>query len=260
MAFVRSTRLERGRGALVAAALTGVLGYALVAGLAARRSAGGDEALRLFEITPPPAPPERKVVPEPRRNTRPEGEASPPNLRAEPTEIVAPEPIVPVVVPPPVASAPVAGTGAAPSAGSADVPGPGTGSGGFGDGRGSGGDGDGDGGGAGDETPPRWLRGDFRGVDYPEALAEAGIEGTVGVRYVVWTNGRVTDCEVSRSSGSADLDALTCRVIRERFRYRPSLDRRGRPVPSVIVENHSWSIRREPAQEQPTQVRRRSWF
>jgi len=78
--------------------------------------------------------------------------------------------------------------------------------------------------------------------DYPDDGAETGIRGRVFVRYVVETNGRVSGCRVTRSSGSRELDALTCRLIEQRFRYDPSLDAAGRPVESTIVESHDWSI------------------
>lgn len=260
MTFVRSTRMERARAALGAAALTAALGYALVAGLALGSGASPREALTLFEVGPePPPPPPEKLVPHRTPSSRREGAASPPNLRSEPTEIVAPEPVVPLSVPTPVVAAPIAGIGSAPTAGSAEMVGPGTGAGGEGDGRGSGGEGDGSGAG-GEEIPPRWVRGQLRDSDYPDGAAEAGIGGTVGVRYLVWTDGRVRECEVTQSSGSAELDATTCRLIEERFRFRPSRDARGRPVPAAIVENHSWEIHREPAEaEAPRRRRRFGW-
>lgn len=259
MTFVRSTLAERGRAALAATALTAALGYALIAGLALRGAISPEEALQLFEVETvvPPAPRER-LQPHRIPSSRREGRASPPNLRSEPTEIVAPVPAVPLPVPPPVVAAPIAGVGAAPTAGSADIAGPGTGAGGEGDGRGSGGEGDGDGAG-GAETPPRWVRGQLRDSDYPDAAAEAGIGGMVGVRYLVWTDGRVRECDITRSSGSPELDATTCRLIEERFRFRPSRDARGRPVPAIIVENHSWLIRREPQTPASPPKRRLGW-
>lgn len=259
MTFVRSTPAERGRAALGAAALTAALGYALVAGLALRGTTSSEATLQLFEAEPvvPPAPRER-LQPHRVPSDRREGRAAPPNLRSEPTAVVAPVPVVPLPTPPPVVVAPIAGLGAAPTAGNADIRGPGTGAGGEGDGRGSGGEGDGSGDG-GAETPPRWVRGELRDSDYPEAAAEAGVGGTVGVRYLVWTDGRVRECEVTRSSGSPELDAMTCRLIERRFRFRPSRDARGRPVPATIVENHSWEIQREPAEPAERPRRRSGW-
>jgi periplasmic protein TonB len=256
MAYVLSTRSERGRAAFVAAGLTAALGYALILGLALGRGAAPGETLKTFEVAPDPPPPVReKLKPHRLASAKPEGAASPPNIRSEPTEIVAPVPVVPLPAPAPVVVAPVAGVGGDPSMGNAEVRGPGTGSGGVGDGRGSGGGGNGSGDG-GAETPPRWVRGGLKDSDYPDGAAEAGISGTVGVRYLVWTDGRVRDCEVTQTSGSAELDATTCRLIEARFRFRPSRDARGRPVPATIVENHSWMVEREP-EAAPLRPRRR---
>jgi len=62
------------------------------------------------------------------------------------------------------------------------------------------------------------------------------------VLYVVSPRGRVTDCEIEHSSGNAELDDATCDLIVRRFRFRPSLDATGRPVESMIEENHTWII------------------
>ena len=251
--------MERGRAAAGAAALTAVLGYALMAGLALGSGASPQQALSLFEVGPePPPPPPEKLVPHRVHSSRREGAASPPNLRSEPTEVVAPTPVLPVPVPPPVVAAPIAGVGSAPTAGNADIVGPGFGSGGEGNGRGSGGEGDGDGDG-GAETPPRRIRGDMRDAPYPPGAAEAGIGGTVSVRYYVETDGHVSDCDVTRSSGSAELDAATCGFIVRRFRFRPALDSRGRPVPSAIIENHSWEVEQVPDEAPQRRRRRFGW-
>ena len=146
-----------------------------------------------------------------------------------------------------------------PTSGSAVVRGPGTGAGGSGDGFGSGGDGDGDGSRGRDagETTPRFLRVRMSTSDLPEELFVTGFNGTVGVRYVVDRSGRVPYCEVTRSSGNATVDAITCRLIRERFRYRPSRDAAGRPVESTIVENHTWEVEADTVETVETVRRRR---
>jgi protein TonB len=237
MAVMRPTRRDRALAATGAAAAVAALTLALIYGLAGRGPGAAMPSLSLFPIAEEPPPPERSVPPR-QRNRRPEGEAAPPNLRSTPTEIVAPPAIIPVPVP--VIAAPVADVASAPTAGAADVPGPGTGAGGEGDGRGGGGSGDGDGGGYADGTPPRLVRGRLRDSDYPSAAIDAGASGTVGVRYLVGVDGRVSECSVTRSSGNALLDAVTCRLIRERFRFRPSRDGDGRAVPAYMVESHSW--------------------
>jgi len=90
--------------------------------------------------------------------------------------------------------------------------------------------------------PPRRIGGRVTDRDYPRGLSEAGISGTVSVRYRVGVDGRVSNCLVTHSSGSDALDTLTCQLIERRFRFRPSRDEEGHTVPSIIVENHSWII------------------
>jgi len=244
--YGEQSRGDRIRAALAAALIHLLLGYALLTGFGVPVAAKLGETLQLIDVMPPARPPE-KLAPNPKKSARREGRASPPNLKALATEVVVPPPIVPPIKPPPqVVTAKVAGVGAAAAAGNAAIVGPGTGSGGVGNGAGSGGAGDGDGDG-GDETPPRLKKGRLKNSDYPRGAGEAGIEGTVSVRYTVGIDGRVSDCEITRSSGNDELDRTTCRLIEERFRYDPSRDARGHPVPSIIVENHSWIIKPEPA-------------
>lgn len=250
MTAILPRRRERAGGAAAAAALTLGFGALLIAGLAVRAQvAATDDVISLFRVAPdPPPPPEATRAPQ--RETRPEGAASPPNRTSRATQVVAPEPIVPLPLPPP--PLPVAEKAAdsnQSTSGAADVPGPGTGAGGQGDGFGAGGDGDGRGAGDPDATAPRWVRGDIRDSDYPGDLADAGIGGRVTVLYLVETNGRVTECDVVGSSGVPRLDALTCRLIRQRFRFRPSRDGSGRPVPARIRESHEWVFERLPPDE-----------
>lgn len=252
---------DRVVAALLAIAVQLALGYALIRGLSVRFPDAVEQSLKLFSAESPPKPPPPRTIPAPKLAAkRPEGRASAPNLRSRATEIAAPEPVVVIPVPPPpVVVAPKPFTQNDPTSGSALVRGPGTGAGGSGDGFGSGGDGDGDGSGGRDagETPPRFLRGRMSTSDLPEELFVTGFNGTVGVRYVVDRSGRVPYCEVTRSSGNATVDAITCRLIRERFRYRPSRDAAGRPVESTIVENHTWEVEADTVETVETVRRRR---
>lgn len=235
---------------VAALAVVALLGWALMVGLATGWTRlAAQESLAVFTIAPPPPPPREQRRPERQRRAAPreEGRAAPPALTSRAAPVAAPRPIVIVPVPPsPIIVAVKPFAGDQPTQGAAPTPGPGTGAGGVGDGTGSGGWGDGDGGGGGAETPPRWRRGRLKDSDYPGDAGENGFEGTVGVKYLVATDGRVPACEVTRSSGNRELDQTTCRLIRERFRFSPSRDARGRAVPSYIVENHSWVIEREP--------------
>jgi periplasmic protein TonB len=62
----------------------------------------------------------------------------------------------------------------------------------------------------------------------------------VGLSFRVERTGRVSRCTVTQSSGVPELDALTCRLIVQRFRYRPSTDRYGRPIADTVDGEHEW--------------------
>lgn len=239
---------ERATSVAGVALVHALLGYVLIAGLRTDIPRRVSEELKLINVLPLAEPPKPQTkIPHKIKSTRPEGEASPPNLRAEPTQIVLPPPPVKLPTPNPLPVAPIAGVGNAPSAGSADIPGPGYGAGGFGNGRGSGGEGEGEGGGG--WVPPRQIKGRIKDSDYPRSAGEAGVGGTVGVKYEVEADGHVSRCEVTRSSGFPDLDNTTCRLIMERFRFKPSLDPDGNPVSATIVQNHTWVIHQLPPEE-----------
>jgi protein TonB len=136
-----------------------------------------------------------------------------------------------------------------PATGTLTLPGPGTGAGaaGFGPGGGgkgssSGGDGD-----AGPASPAVQLSGKLSARDLPRDVLLPGGSLSVGVAYTVGVDGRVRDCAVTASSGYPEADALVCRLLTGRFRYRPARDRAGNPVPSPVRETHSWARRAAPA-------------
>ena len=245
MAMATISGRDRAKAAAGAVSLQALLGLVLISGLAAGSPESTRQVLKIFAIAAPePPPPARQPVQRARPRSRPEG-GSPPNLRARPTEVVAPKPAILLPIPTPVPAAEIPGPGSASWAGAADIPGPGTGTGGSGRGTGTG-DGDGDGEGGGAMTPPRRIRGSLRDSDYPGDAGEAGIGGSVEVIYRVGIDGMVSDCRVVRSSGSRALDETTCRLIERRFRFRPSLDGRGRPIASRIIQIHEWVVEDEP--------------
>jgi protein TonB len=261
---------ERVGSAAGAVLIQAALGAMFLWGLGAHFGDVAEAPLKLFNVLPPPPPPPEIVEtrPPPRvesdtENQRftpdEEGGAAPPNIRSQATELVAPEPIVRLPVPPPIVAADKPKTGSDATSGAADVRGPGTGSGGLGDGSGSGlGGGGGGGGGYGRLRPPRRIRGSLRDADYPAGLGEAGIGGRVSVIFTIQPSGRVTDCRVTRSSGNPALDATTCRVIEQRYFFEPSRDENGRAILSRMTENHDWVVEDLPPERQPPR-RRRGW-
>lgn len=253
-----ATTSERAVSALLSTAILALLGTMLVLGL----RPGFHAALRRGDLVsialaPPPSPP----TPEPRRPPPPpqdrtsaaKGDPAPAALRNKATAIVAP-PVPIVLASAPVIAAPIANTGAAASNGAADLPGIGQGAGGIGNGLGGGGlGGNGAGRPPGPETRPRQIKGNLSPRDLPNGLIAPGAEASVGVRYTVLVDGTVGACAVTRSSGIPDLDPLPCRLIRERFRFRPARDGWGRPVAAQIEETHTWV--EEPTREERARFR-----
>jgi periplasmic protein TonB len=212
-----------------------LIGYALLMGLIGRHAPLPEPEPRLIDIANPPPPP-RAIPPRPVKPATHAGGRS--HAREAPPRMIAAPPVVPLVTPAPPVPKPADGV-----SGTFDRPGTATsGEGeGFGNGRGSGyGEGEGDG------FPPHHVRGKLKYSDYPHNAMSAGIGGTVGVRYRVNVDGHVSDCVVTASSGNAELDATTCRLIEERFRFDPARDEKKRPVASQIVETHTWEIIRDP--------------
>jgi protein TonB len=239
---------DRLKSAAVVGLIHALIGYALLTGLGYGPSAAVPDALKMFNIAreeppPPPAKPARPDIEKKTRKAKPknaEGAASPANLRNTPTQIVAPPPEIRLPVPPPIPTAPVAGQGSAMAAGATNVPGPGTGSGGIGNGLGSGrfGNGTGGGGGGGGRgARARQISGSITDSDFPDDVRRSGI---VHLRFTVAPTGRVSDCAVTRSSGSRVLDNLTCRLILARFRFRPARNAEGQAIASTIAGEHEW--------------------
>jgi len=229
-------RLAAGLGTAI---VIGSLGYMLLRGLTVEMQARGERTITLLNILAPPPPPRQRPKPHvqhPKTRAAARGAPSPRNRKNKRAEVVHPPPLILPPVPPLLISAPKAGPGMAASAGASDRPGPGEGAGGAGNGTGGGGNGNGEGG----DLPPRLIKGRLKFSDLPADLRAAGIGGSVSVRYHVEIDGRVSDCDVTGSSGSAELDRLTCQLIEQRFRFEPSRDQDGRPVRSIIVEKHSW--------------------
>src|SRR3546814_11540156 len=71
-------------------------------------------------------------------------------------------------------------------------------------------------------------------ADYPLQALREGREGTSHFSVTVGTDGRAKDCVITKSSGSADLDAETCRMMAMRGRWSPAIHDNGAPVESKI--------------------------
>ena len=59
-------------------------------------------------------------------------------------------------------------------------------------------------------------------------------------RFTVGADGRLSNCRVLQSSGNAELDATTCRIILQRYRFTPARDEHGRPVEDYAEAENEW--------------------
>jgi protein TonB len=119
-------------------------------------------------------------------------------------------------------------------------PGSNSGMGGTGDaaGKGTSGESSGDDGG----SDAEWIAGRIGNSDYPSRAADRGAHGTVRTEITVAADGRVAGCQVIRSSGDADLDATTCRLVAKRFRFRPATDAAGRAITDTVDYDQEWIL------------------
>jgi periplasmic protein TonB len=188
----------------------------------------GEMIQRLVEVTlakpPPPLVPIEPPKPQHHQAAAPKTEPAKPGGSPGPKPAHAPPSVTPVVAVKPSVAPSGGGTGAGPALGA-----------GAGGGTGGNGYGDNDGG-----TDLEQIAGEIGPRDYPRDLGDARIGGRVSVTLTVEPNGRVSSCRLIRSSGSVELDALTCRLMQQRFRFRPSTDRYGRPVRDEVDWDYDW--------------------
>jgi TonB family protein len=82
----------------------------------------------------------------------------------------------------------------------------------------------------------------FSGDDYPASALRGRAEGVVSYQVDVDAEGSVTACQVTRSSGSAALDAATCRILRTRARYVAARDSEGLRIPGIDYGAVGWRL------------------
>jgi periplasmic protein TonB len=82
----------------------------------------------------------------------------------------------------------------------------------------------------------------FSDDDFPDASRRAEEQGVTRVSYVVGTDGKVSSCTVTQSSGFPRLDDATCKIIMRRFRFNPAT-RDGQPVPETKTQPVRWQLK-----------------
>jgi len=215
MSYLDQTSRNKPRTIAAVAILHAGLGYLIVSGLAITVIGHVPGVTVAENYEDPPAPPPVDTIPPPRTertNTLPK--AADPIVEINPTNVtdvdiirVEPDKVVavdpgPVVPPPPVQTKNLT---------RAVEPGGGRGT---------------------------WVTSE----DYPPGPLREGVTGTVGISVAIGIDGRVQGCEVTKSSGNAQLDDSTCRIYARRARFKPALDAEGKPATAHFSDRIRWEL------------------
>jgi protein TonB len=200
--------------AIVLVALIHVaVGYALITGLAFSAVKKAIERVTTVDINePPPPPPDTPPPPEPDRPPPPVAppppisiSVAPPPIQVQPN-IPPPAPVIRIVPPaaPPAPPPPrFTPKGASPKG-----------------------------------NPGSWATTD----DYPSRALREEKEGVTRFTVTVSPEGRVTNCSVTGSSGTPELDDAACRAITRRARFTPATDGNGQPTTGTYSNSVRWQI------------------
>ncbi|MFB0875001.1 MULTISPECIES: energy transducer TonB [unclassified Sphingobium] len=202
---------------VIVALIHAVLGYAFVTGLGMKYVKKAAEQLNVIDVKEEPPPPDEEPPP------------PPPDQPVEPPPVVAPPPIVqtpapappiqtvrtppPVFNPVPVAAPPPPPPAPPPPPSVAKPLSP----------RGN---------------PGSWATPE----DYPPRALREEKQGTTGLRLEVGADGRVTNCSVTSSSGSSELDETACKLVTRRARFNPAEDAGGNKIASSYSTRIRWQI------------------
>ena len=89
---------------------------------------------------------------------------------------------------------------------------------------------------------PERLEPIVRNGDYPAEALRNGEEGSVRARLTIGVDGRVKACEIIETSRSRSLDRKTCDLLRERARFAPATDDKGRPTEGSFTTGINWKL------------------
>ena len=196
---------------IIVALIHVAIGYALITGLAYSAAKSIVERVTTVDIDEPepPEPEEEPPPPEPQPETAPPPPVAPPppiNVATTPppirTQVNIPPPAPPArIVPPPAPPAPPAPPPPPPPSQARPVSRDGF---------------------------NRWAARIQEA--YPSRAVRQEIEGNVGVSVTIGTDGRVSGCRVTSSSGESILDEAACDGMRRYARYEPALNAAGSPT------------------------------
>lgn len=100
------------------------------------------------------------------------------------------------------------------------------------------------------ENPTEWVTVN----DYPLKALREELQGMTGFRVTIGTDGTVTGCTITSTSGTPELDEATCRLVNQRARFSPALNAKGEPVIGQYSSRIRWVIPKDAATPGPTQI------
>jgi periplasmic protein TonB len=212
MSYAQRKELAGNRGVAIffTVVVVGSLLYAIITGLAYDVVKKAAENLKVIDVEQQPPPPEQPPPPPKDMPKVPPPPMTPPPLVQT---NIAPPPTIQTVtaLPPPVYIPPVV---------AAPPPPP-------------------------PPPPPRKTqsaqsaKGDLRTLfspeDYPASAQAAGAEGTAVAELTIGADGRVTGCNLVRSTGNSSLDSATCSILRRRAKFTPARDSNGNPTTDTLT-------------------------
>ncbi|WP_082450878.1 energy transducer TonB [Sphingomonas sp. Leaf22] len=78
--------------------------------------------------------------------------------------------------------------------------------------------------------------------DYPTESLRRNEYGIVSIMITVSTDGKVSTCQVTESSGFATLDLATCSLFNKRAKFEPAKDAAGLPIEGKYRLSNSWGL------------------
>lgn len=78
--------------------------------------------------------------------------------------------------------------------------------------------------------------------DYPTRAIREDWSGVTGFRLDIGSEGRVTNCAITASSGHEELDAVACDKLTSRARFNPASDDEGRKTAGSYVGKIRWAL------------------
>ena len=87
-------------------------------------------------------------------------------------------------------------------------------------------------------NPANWVTTD----DYRSNWIRQEMTGKARFQLEIATDGRVTNCTITESSGHPQLDAATCALVSKRARFNPAQGKEGEPVAGNYSNAIDWQL------------------